>query len=126
MGILKCCRPHLCVLLLVLAGGTANAADTRLADAVKSQNTARVRALLDRPEPERRAAARTRAERFGWPQAVDGFLRAHGLDPVVAPGVSIARQHAPVATLRPAVPMAAGRRPRGEQGADDAGTARYA
>lgn len=38
-----------------------------------------VRDLLDRPEGERRAAARARAELFTWPAAVDGFLRAHGV-----------------------------------------------
>jgi alpha-1,6-mannosyltransferase len=43
-----------------------------------------VQALLDRPERERRAAARTRAGSFGWPRAVDGFLRAHGLPPATA------------------------------------------
>jgi alpha-1,6-mannosyltransferase len=36
-----------------------------------------VRRLLARPEPERRAAARARAERFGWPAAVAGFLNVH-------------------------------------------------
>jgi alpha-1,6-mannosyltransferase len=39
---------------------------------------AAVRQLLARPEATRRAAARSRAERYGWPAAVDGFLRAHG------------------------------------------------
>ncbi|HEY7273366.1 MAG TPA: glycosyltransferase [Actinoplanes sp.] len=43
-----------------------------------------VRTLVERPEHERRAAARARAERFGWPGAVDGFLRAHGLPPAMA------------------------------------------
>jgi alpha-1,6-mannosyltransferase len=43
-----------------------------------------VRTLVERPERERRAAARARAERFGWPRAVDGFLRAHGLPPAMA------------------------------------------
>jgi alpha-1,6-mannosyltransferase len=43
-----------------------------------------VRALLERPERERRAAARAQAERFGWPRAVDGFLRAHGLPATTA------------------------------------------
>jgi alpha-1,6-mannosyltransferase len=38
---------------------------------------AAVRELLVRPVPARRAAARARAERFGWPAAVDGFLRVH-------------------------------------------------
>jgi alpha-1,6-mannosyltransferase len=63
-----------------------------------------VRELMERPEPERRAAAREKAERFGWPQAVDGFLRAHGLapDPATA-GLTITRQR-PSAVLRPAAP----------------------
>jgi len=62
-----------------------------------------VRQLMDRPEGERRAAARARAERFGWPQAVAGFLRAHGASaPVTLPS---ARQPA---SLRPAVPSGVG------------------
>jgi alpha-1,6-mannosyltransferase len=60
-----------------------------------------VRRLLHRPEGERRAAARARAERFGWPQAVDGFLRAHGAATNTA-DVSAVRQRP--AALRPAVP----------------------
>jgi alpha-1,6-mannosyltransferase len=60
-----------------------------------------VRALMERPEHERRTVARNRAERFGWPQAVEGFLHAHGLAPAAA---AIARQHQPIATLRPAIP----------------------
>jgi alpha-1,6-mannosyltransferase len=83
--------------------------------------------LMARPKHARRAAARARAERFGWPQAVDGFLRAHGLNPGRATaGVSIGRQHSPAAHLRPAVPVAAAARGRGEHGADDAGAPRYA
>ena len=62
-----------------------------------------VRGLLERPEAERRAAARERAENFGWPQAVDGFLRAHGALSEVATAVTIGRQR-PAAVLRPAVP----------------------
>nr|BFD94918.1 glycosyltransferase family 1 protein [Kitasatospora sp. Xyl93] len=38
-----------------------------------------VRRLLDRPEEPRRAAARARAERYGWPAAVAAFLAAHGV-----------------------------------------------
>ena len=38
-----------------------------------------VRQMLSRAEPARRAAARARAELFGWPASVEGFLRAHGL-----------------------------------------------
>jgi alpha-1,6-mannosyltransferase len=34
-------------------------------------------AVLARPEPIRRAAARARAERYGWPAAVHGFLAVH-------------------------------------------------
>ncbi|MFJ4670338.1 glycosyltransferase [Kitasatospora purpeofusca] len=41
-----------------------------------------VRELLARPEPARRAAARDRAERYGWPTAVAAFLAAHGAAPV--------------------------------------------
>ncbi|RZU73738.1 alpha-1,6-mannosyltransferase [Micromonospora kangleipakensis] len=37
--------------------------------------------LLARPTADRRAAARRRAEEFGWPAAVAGFLRAHGAEP---------------------------------------------
>ncbi|HET9519085.1 MAG TPA: glycosyltransferase, partial [Actinoplanes sp.] len=65
-----------------------------------------VRRLLQRPEAQRRAAARARAERFGWPQAVDGFLRAHrartAADPVVTAPIP-GRQRPPTA-LRPSVP----------------------
>ncbi|WP_380281555.1 glycosyltransferase [Kitasatospora purpeofusca] len=43
-----------------------------------------VRELLARPEPARRAAARARAERYGWPAAVAAFLAAHGTAPVTA------------------------------------------
>jgi alpha-1,6-mannosyltransferase len=67
-----------------------------------------VRELMSRPEPQRRAAARSQAEGFGWQQAVDGFLRAHGVVPEpAAAGMSIARQR-PAAVLRPAVPRAVG------------------
>jgi alpha-1,6-mannosyltransferase len=34
--------------------------------------------VLRRPEAARRAAARARAEQFGWPAAVEAFLAAHG------------------------------------------------
>ncbi|WP_250035636.1 glycosyltransferase [Paractinoplanes maris] len=63
-----------------------------------------VRRLMERPEPERRAAARARAEHFGWPQAVDGFLRAHG----ALPDVALVGRPRPTAVLRPAVPRPAG------------------
>jgi alpha-1,6-mannosyltransferase len=55
---------------------------------------------MARPEPERRAAARARAELFGWPQAVEGFLRAHG-----APQPVVTRQaRVDARALRPAAP----------------------
>ncbi|MFI9639353.1 glycosyltransferase [Micromonospora sp. NPDC051925] len=56
------------------AGIAAYGTPTALADAV-------VR-VLDRPEPARRAAARTRAEQFSWPASVAGFLRVHDAGPV--------------------------------------------
>jgi len=80
-----------------------------------------VRELLARPEPERRAAARARAERYGWPRAVDGFLRAHGLlAGPAATEVRATRTTNPFAVLRPAAPAL----PR--VGADDKSRARYA
>jgi len=36
-----------------------------------------VMTVLSWPEPVRRAAARARAERFGWPAAVQAFLAIH-------------------------------------------------
>jgi alpha-1,6-mannosyltransferase len=85
-----------------------------------------VRQILERPEHERRAAARARAELFGWPQAVEGFLRAHG-----APTPLPARPARSAAPLRPAVPVGAmsrvwATRAAEATGADDTATARYA
>jgi len=42
-----------------------------------------VEEVLRRDEADRRRAARARAERFGWPAAVAGFLTAHDAVPVV-------------------------------------------
>jgi alpha-1,6-mannosyltransferase len=64
-----------------------------------------VREILERPEGERRAAARARAEQFDWPRAVDGFLSAHGLAPTGS--APLIKQPRPVRTqtpLRPAAP----------------------
>jgi alpha-1,6-mannosyltransferase len=88
-----------------------------------------VQRILDRPEPDRRAAARARAELFGWPQAVEGFLRAHGALPGPAPAA--ARPNRPVAALRPAVPVGAmsrawAARAADATGADDTAAAHYA
>lgn len=51
------------------AGATAAGGGEAFADAVEL--------LLDRGEPERREAARARAECFGWGTAVEAFLAAH-------------------------------------------------
>ncbi|MEU6409967.1 glycosyltransferase [Microbispora sp. NPDC046933] len=45
-----------------------------------------VERLLSRDERRRRAAARQRAERYGWRNSVDGFLAAHGLPAAVTDG----------------------------------------
>ncbi|WP_329493867.1 glycosyltransferase [Kitasatospora herbaricolor] len=52
------------------AGAVADDTGAAFADAVRE--------VLDRPEHERRAVARARAEEYGWPAAVAGFLAAHG------------------------------------------------
>jgi alpha-1,6-mannosyltransferase len=39
--------------------------------------------VLSWPVAQRRQAARQRAEEFGWPHAVSGFLAAHGLAPIL-------------------------------------------
>jgi alpha-1,6-mannosyltransferase len=67
-----------------------------------------VRTLMERPESERREAARARAEEFGWPQAVDGFLRAHGALPESAAAGALAGRQRPATVLRPAVPRPVG------------------
>ncbi|MEI5103549.1 glycosyltransferase [Streptomyces sp. PmtG] len=51
------------------AGAVAADTPVAFADAVQE--------VLDRPDPDRRAAARARAERFGWDTAVAAFLAAH-------------------------------------------------
>ncbi|MCZ4103281.1 MULTISPECIES: glycosyltransferase [Streptomyces] len=42
-----------------------------------------VQRLLARPESARRAAARSQAERYGWPAAVSAFLAAHEAAPLI-------------------------------------------
>jgi alpha-1,6-mannosyltransferase len=77
--------------------------------------------IMERPRVERRAAARAKAEQFGWPKSVEGFLRAHEANPVPVAGL-----------IRPAVPFSGLPSPRRfsapgrESGADEAGAARYA
>ncbi|MFH8371083.1 glycosyltransferase [Streptomyces sp. NPDC018031] len=61
------------------AGAAAEDHGEAFADAVER--------VLARPEADRRARARARAERYGWPAAVDAFLAAHDAAPVrPAPG----------------------------------------
>ncbi|MGH3389607.1 MAG: glycosyltransferase [Actinomadura sp.] len=59
-----------------LAGLSVDDSGAAYADAVEQ--------LLAREERQRRVAARAQAERYDWQTAVDGFLRAHGLEPVRA------------------------------------------
>ncbi|HKS99470.1 MAG TPA: glycosyltransferase family 1 protein, partial [Rugosimonospora sp.] len=44
-----------------------------------------VREVLGWPEAARRGQARERAEEFGWPAAVAGFLAAHEVHPAGVP-----------------------------------------
>ncbi|GGS03901.1 GDP-mannose-dependent alpha-(1-6)-phosphatidylinositol dimannoside mannosyltransferase [Streptomyces aureoverticillatus] len=62
----------------IVGGAGAAAADTPRTFAHA------VRAVLERPEPMRRAAARARAECFGWDAAVGAFLAAHEVAPAAA------------------------------------------
>ncbi|QDQ16177.1 glycosyltransferase family 1 protein [Streptomyces spectabilis] len=62
-----------------VAADTANA----FADAVQT--------VLDRPERDRRQAARARAEGFGWDTAVAAFLTAHDAGTDVAAATGVAR-----------------------------------
>ncbi len=83
----------------IVGDAGAAAADTGpgFADAVQR--------LLARPEPERRRAARARAERYGWDQATAAFLAAHR----AAPRAAGARAVAPPVPVPPAhlAPMGA-------------------
>ncbi|WP_221355737.1 glycosyltransferase [Streptomyces beigongshangae] len=80
----------------VVGSAGATAADTGEAFG------AAVRMLMDRPEGERRAAARARAECFGWSAAVEAFLAAHD-----APARAGQRPQvpAPDRTLLPGLPL---------------------
>ncbi|MYW64914.1 glycosyltransferase [Streptomyces sp. SID8379] len=69
-----------CALPEVVGAAGAVAGDTAESFA------AAVRTVLARPTRRRRAAARARAECFGWGPSVDAFLAAHDAPPVRAPG----------------------------------------
>jgi alpha-1,6-mannosyltransferase len=85
-----------------------------------------VRRLMERPEHERRAAARARAELFSWPRAVEGFLGAHGLSTSPSAQPMVARQHNPATALRPAVPSSSGAWAIQPNHPDEHSTARFA
>ncbi|MEU6552762.1 glycosyltransferase [Streptomyces sp. NPDC046915] len=77
------------------AGATAADRGEAFADAVEM--------LLARSEPERREAARARAECFGWGAAVEAFLTAHDATVLCRPtGVDGTAQHRPQAGDAPA------------------------
>jgi alpha-1,6-mannosyltransferase len=66
--------------LIGQAGLAAEDTDVACADAIQS--------LLRRDPVERRVLARTQAERYAWPTAVNGFLAAHGLSLAPRAGVN--------------------------------------
>jgi alpha-1,6-mannosyltransferase len=83
------------------AGLTTEDDDASCADAIAS--------LLERDVAERRLLARRRAERYGWPAAVRGFLDAHGLDPGPGlPGPSLPGSGLPGAAAARAGGLSAG------------------
>ena len=84
-----------------LAGLTAADNDAAFAGSIQC--------LLDSDVDQRRARARARAERFGWPSAVRGFLAAHGLGPAApTPGPAGPRPGLAQPRLSPAAPHWAG------------------
>jgi alpha-1,6-mannosyltransferase len=93
------------------AGVTTEDDDASCADAIAS--------LLERDVTERRRLARQRAERYGWPAAVRGFLDAHGLAPgpgLPGPGLHGPSLHGPSLhgpSLHGAAAASAGARTRG-------------
>ncbi|MFD4577353.1 glycosyltransferase [Streptomyces sp. NPDC058417] len=84
----------------VIGSAGATAADTgdAFADAVRH--------LLERPPAERRAAARARAECFGWDTAVRAFLAAH--EATVLTGAEAEASVVPVAAGPPSAASGAG------------------
>ncbi|MGG7575259.1 glycosyltransferase [Streptomyces sirii] len=85
---LACGTPVVASAASALAGLVDGGGDTALDDGPSFADA--VQRVLARPEPARRAAARRRAEGYGWQPAVDAFLAAHDAPavlgrPVVAP-----------------------------------------
>jgi alpha-1,6-mannosyltransferase len=93
---------------IVLPGGGASAADRAGAFAAAARD------LLHQPHPARRAAARARAERFTWAEAVTGMLRA-----LRVPVSSVARwpaAPAPTGAVPAGPPRSGAPRPPGDGG----------
>ncbi|GHH76021.1 GDP-mannose-dependent alpha-(1-6)-phosphatidylinositol dimannoside mannosyltransferase [Streptomyces sulfonofaciens] len=65
--------------------------------------------VLERPEADRREAARTRAESFGWDTAVAAFLGAHDAEVRVRPAA--APEAGPASRTQAAAPVGGGARP---------------
>ncbi|MEU9121497.1 glycosyltransferase [Streptomyces sp. NPDC048506] len=85
---LACGTPVVASAASALAGLVGSGGDTALDDGPSFADA--VQRVLARPEAARRAAARTRAEGYGWQPAVDAFLAAHDAPallghPVAAP-----------------------------------------
>ncbi|MCK7624865.1 glycosyltransferase [Streptomyces sp. RS10V-4] len=72
---LACGTPVVASAASALAGLVGAGGDTALDDGPSFADA--VQRVLARPEPVRRAAARKRAEGYGWRPAVDAFLAAH-------------------------------------------------
>ncbi|MEV5485991.1 MULTISPECIES: glycosyltransferase [Streptomyces] len=99
---LACGTPVVASAASALAGLVGSGGDTALDDGPSYADA--VQRVLARPEPARRAAARRRAEGYGWQPAVDAFLAAHD-----APA-PLARPLAAAAAPYPAGPRGGWRR----------------
>ncbi|WP_327227748.1 glycosyltransferase [Streptomyces platensis] len=72
---LACGTPVVASAASALASLVGSGGDTALDDGPSFADA--VQRVLARPEPARRAAARRRAEGYGWQPAIDAFLAAH-------------------------------------------------
>ncbi|QIK10053.1 glycosyltransferase family 1 protein [Streptomyces sp. ID38640] len=89
---LACGTPVVASAASALAGLVGGGGDTALDDGPSFADA--VQRVLARPEPARRAAARRRAEGYGWQPAVDAFLAAHDAPaPVGRPVAAAAAPH---------------------------------
>ncbi|MFJ9852402.1 glycosyltransferase [Streptomyces sp. NPDC101150] len=80
---LACGTPVVASAASALAGLVGSSGDTALDDGPSFADAAQ--RVLARPEPARRAAARQRAEGYGWRPAVEAFLAAHDAHDASAP-----------------------------------------